>query len=726
MYLRLVKAQSGKNIRRYAQLVECYRRPDGMPANRLIASLGQLSDLEVANFRAALAASREGAALVVPTARWQTRVLDNLDYLPLALALELWKQWELTQLFDSLLENDSQLVRSSAVLCALTLQRCLAPDSKLAAARWFPRTALPELLDASPAQFHNTRIHRALEDLDGVEEQLQQALVRRYQQQDGAFAVLFGDLTDTWFVGRGPDCASRGRTKNGLRNRHKINILLVCNEHGYPVRWKVLAGNCADPVALTSLVDELAKLPWAKGVPLVFDRAMGHHTGIARMSELGLHFLTAVRSSELDGYDVKLPSDGLAELQGDEDPETHPALREAAAARVAAAGMTRVEDDLYVLDLGVRSRSMRLPAKPTSLPELAELDPQTLEGGLLWLWRARSYQDQLAQKCVANQAALATKLGISRARMSQIMRLLRLAEPLQQAVLRGDYGIPSERTLRSISAQNKAAQVRALTALVGADKVPRKAKVKTDTLNVPLRLVAYFNPHMFVDQRTTALRQDQELRQLVADINLRLARSTRVRKPEAIYAELDQALASHSLRSVYRIRVLKGENQEKPRATLERDEEAWTHRRRHDGFVLLVAHPDVSGSAADIVARYRAKDAVEKDFQTIKSELELRPVFHHTDPKVRAHVSLCMLALLLERTLERKLAEAKLPMTAPACFEALSGVHLNRIATSPDTEPAYVLTQANASQRTIMEKLNAAQLLDEMRVAEAIVPRTDG
>jgi len=47
-----------------------------------------------------------------------------------------------------------------------------------------------------------------------------------------------------------------------------------------------------------------------------------------------------------------------------------------------------------------------------------------------------------------------------------------------------------------------------------------------------------------------------------------------------------------------------------------------------------------------LVSVYRAKDAVEKDFQTIKTDIKLRPVFHHTDPKVRAHLSLCMLTVL--------------------------------------------------------------------------------
>lgn len=66
---------------------------------------------------------------------------------------------------------------------------------------------------------------------------------------------------------------------------------------------------------------------------------------------------------------------------------------------------------------------------------------------------------------------------------------------------------------------------------------------------------------------------------------------------------------------------------------------------------VLTAHPDVPGTASDLIDMYFEKDVVEKDFQTIKSAVELRPVHHQTDIKLRAHVTICMLALLLQRIL---------------------------------------------------------------------------
>jgi len=58
MHLRMVQAASGGVAKRYAQLVQSYRRDDGVPAHRVVASLGELSDQEIENLRRALKASR--------------------------------------------------------------------------------------------------------------------------------------------------------------------------------------------------------------------------------------------------------------------------------------------------------------------------------------------------------------------------------------------------------------------------------------------------------------------------------------------------------------------------------------------------------------------------------------------------------------------------------------------------------------------------------------------
>jgi transposase len=134
---------------------------------------------------------------------------------------------------------------------------------------------------------------------------------------------------------------------------------------------------------------------------------------------------------------------------------------------------------------------------------------------------------------------------------------------------------------------------------------------------------------------------------------------------------------------------------------------------------LLVAHPDVSHTADELCRLYRAKDAVEKDFEVIKSVVKIRPVRHHTDAKVRAHVTLCMLALLLERTLKQRLGGK---WTSGAALELLADRCLNRYSLANGTS-VYTVTKTTSEQEAILRALQLQHLTNDNDVAERILPR---
>ena len=58
--------------------------------------------------------------------------------------------------------------------------------------------------------------------------------------------------------------------------------------------------------------------------------------------------------------------------------------------------------------------------------------------------------------------------------------------------------------------------------------------------------------------------------------------------------------------------------------------------------------------AADIFVGYQALLGVERDFRTYKGPLKLRPMHHRADRRIAAHVTICALALLVLRELERR------------------------------------------------------------------------
>src|SRR3954447_7271827 len=74
---------------------------------------------------------------------------------------------------------------------------------------------------------------------------------------------------------------------------------------------------------------------------------------------------------------------------------------------------------------------------------------------------------------------------------------------------------------------------------------------------------------------------------------------------------------------------------------------------RLDGkFLLSTSDPDLS--AEDVALGYKNLLEAERGFRDLKTTLELRPVFHRLEHRIRAHVLLSWLALLLIRVAERQ------------------------------------------------------------------------
>ena len=78
---------------------------------------------------------------------------------------------------------------------------------------------------------------------------------------------------------------------------------------------------------------------------------------------------------------------------------------------------------------------------------------------------------------------------------------------------------------------------------------------------------------------------------------------------------------------------------------------------RTDGKYLLLTSDDTL-SVEDVALGYKQLLEVEDAFRTLKQTLELRPVYHRLSRRIRSHVNICWLALLLIRVAEVRAEQA--------------------------------------------------------------------
>jgi transposase len=89
-------------------------------------------------------------------------------------------------------------------------------------------------------------------------------------------------------------------------------------------------------------------------------------------------------------------------------------------------------------------------------------------------------------------------------------------------------------------------------------------------------------------------------------------------------------------------------------------------------YVIQTEEPGLS--PVEAVVAYKQLNEVERGFAHLKGLLEVRPVYHHKDDRVRAHVFVAALAFLLDRALEKKLCAAKSSLSSSVAWQVLETI----------------------------------------------------
>jgi len=154
-----------------------------------------------------------------------------------------------------------------------------------------------------------------------------------------------------------------------------------------------------------------------------------------------------------------------------------------------------------------------------------------------------------------------------------------------------------------------------------------------------------------------------------------------------------------------------------PGGLLRVNQAAVAAEERLDGkFLLRTSDPTLS--AEDVALGYKQLLEVERGWRDMKSTLDLRPVYHHLERRIRAHVLLCWLALLLIR-----LAETATGDTWRNLRHELDRMHLGHFA-----GPAgHVLqrTDTTPGQAAIFKALGIDQPKRFLAIAPADAGRPD-
>ena len=505
------------------------------------------------------------------------------------------------------------------LVVAMVVGRILEPEneqnSKLANTRWWKITTLPSMLDLNGVDEDD--LYAAMDWLLMRQEKIEKKLAKRHLAAGGL--VLY-DLTSSYFEGITCPLATLGHNRDDKKGKLQVNYGLLTDERGCPVAVQVFPGNTLDHQTLMSQTEKLIDRFGIQTMVLVGDRGMITQKLIdEKLRKIsGVDWITALKSGSIK----KLVKDDQVQLGLFDE-----------------INLFEVTTPEYPGERLVVCRN----------PELAKLRT----------WKRQALLDATAEKLedvrsIVEGGKLRGKDKIAR-RLDNIAKKYKVAKWFAFTIRDDGFDVHLDDRHKAAGAALDGAfkELRNVRSLIKSGKLHGKSKIR-ERVN---KIVAKYNlsKHVTVDIRQ-------------ADFEVRVED-----RADATAAALESACqAIEGVRSLVErgkyggqdaigVRVGKVVNKYKvakhfvlnirdDSVDFHIDDKRVAAEAALDGiYVIRTSLPTERLSAEDTVRSYKSLSRVERAFRSMKTvDLKVRPIRHHLEKRVQAHIFLCMLAYYVE------------------------------------------------------------------------------
>src|SRR6202165_2490764 len=237
------------------------------------------------------------------------------------LGWEMWKQLGLDGFFEQAVDDEAAEVPWSRVAAVLAINRLCAPGSELAIEeRWYPSTALDDLLEIEEGKINDTRLYRCLDRMLPHKRKLEQHLKQRYGELFGAeFDVLLYDLTSTYVEGAAEKnpMMGRGYSRDHRPDCEQMVIALIVNREGFPFSYETFEGNRADVSTMESIL-RMVERKYGKARRIwAMDRGIVSEENLAAIRKRGGQYLVGTPRRQMKRFEAELLQDDGTQVRPD-------------------------------------------------------------------------------------------------------------------------------------------------------------------------------------------------------------------------------------------------------------------------------------------------------------------------------------------------------------------------------------------------------------------------
>jgi len=589
MFPRIKKSTKKSGTYEYLVLSESVRDTSGRSTTKDVANLGNVARFD----KTVVENLIDGLIRLFHIERYgltdQVEILKSLDYGSIILWRALWKRVRLGKTVAEELRRVASRVTIDVAKFVemMVVNRCVNPQSKLAASRWVDGTCYSVMEGYADLPMEVEYFYRSMDYLLLAKDSIEKALFERLRNLFSINVRLtFYDITSTFVYSDACPLAFHGHSRDKRPDMKQVVIGVLTSYEGYPLKHYVFEGNTKDETTVGEVVQKLKSEFHIEETTFVGDRGMITRLNLERIESEQFDYIMGVKHRQDETAAMLLDDDALfrgntAEWRGLQITDRHIDVKQFLLWKTA-----RI--------MGLTDGERRTDVWRRFADSVARLD--TVE----------DVDSSLARE-------LCKDLGReNRSLRSKVTTLLR------------KYHSRCGETIRVVCALNE-------------DRAKQSRERRGEK-------IAELSCEL--DKALTGKQDGRELR-------------------------MEKVFEGHKRR--YR-RFFRWEHKEANAQPVgyRLNDELLAAESRCDGvFMLTTTREDLP--ALKVVESYKNLQEVETLFDDLKHFVDIHPVRHWLETRVRAHVFLCILALLLKRIFEIDCLKGK-AVTAP--LEAVAQLKL--------------------------------------------------
>jgi transposase len=519
--------------------------------------------------------------------------------------------------FDRLIS--ARRCKERDLVIAMVVGRILEPDneqnSKLANTRWWKITTLPSTLDLDGVDEED--LYGAMDWLLERQESIEKKLAKRHLANCGL--VLY-DLTSSYFEGITCPLAALGHNRDGKKGKLQVNYGLLTDDRGCPIAVSVFPGNTLDHQTLMSQTEMMRDQFGIQTMVVVGDRGMITQKLID--TELrgipGVDWITALRFGAIQ----KLVNDNQIQLSlFDEINLCEITIDEYPGERLIVCRNPELAKQR------AQKRQALLDATAEKLKEVRS----TVEGGKLRGMDniARRLNNIVKKYKVANQFSFTVRDDGFDVHVDD-------KQAASEALLDAAF-----KELRSVRSSLERGKFR------GANKIRERVNGVITKYNLVEYMKVEISQGDFdvrIEDRSAAGSAALESVYQAIEGVRSLVRCGKYGGQAEIGVRVGKVVDKYKVAKHFVLNI------RDDRFDFHIDCKKVAAETMLDGiYVIRTSLPAARLSPEDTVRSYKSLSQVERAFRSMKTvDLKVRPIRHHLEKRVRAHIFLCMLAYYVE------------------------------------------------------------------------------